>query len=328
LKKSKIVKSNEMEKLPEINIIVPLYNEEDCFDILVSRLINIIDGQKFVIEVILIDDGSTDSTPEKMKEISLKNNKFQSIFLSRNFGHQLALSAGLKYSNAVEAVFIIDGDLQDPPELLEQFYRQYKEGYDVVYAVRKTRKNSGILKIAYHFFYRIMKRFSYVDIPLDSGDFSLISRRVVDQINNMPEESRFLRGMRSWVGFNQIGISYDRPERTKGDSKYSLAKLISLAFNGIFNFSKYPIRFTMFLGILALSSSLVYFLITLIKKIFFEGVPSGFTALLFTIILFGGIQLIAIGIIGEYVLRIFFQVKNRPLFIVKERIQNSKLYVE
>jgi polyisoprenyl-phosphate glycosyltransferase len=317
-----------MDKSPEINVVVPLYNEEECFEILIERLTNLIDNLEYSIEIILIDDGSNDSTPEKMKEISLKNNKFQSIFLSRNFGHQLALSAGLKYCNASEAVFIIDGDMQDPPELLDIFYKQFKLGNDVVYAIRKTRNSSVFLKLAYRLFYRIMKRFSYIDIPLDSGDFSLISRRVVDHINSMPEESRFVRGLRSWVGFKQIGIPYDRPERIKGDSKYSLGKLISLAFNGIFNFSKYPIRVTMFMGIIALSISLFYFLITLIKKIFIGGIPSGFTALLFTIILFGGIQLIAIGIIGEYVLRIFFQVKKRPLFIVKERIKNSQLLVE
>jgi glycosyltransferase involved in cell wall biosynthesis len=314
-----------MEYPPIINIIIPLYNEEDCFENLIDRLSTLLHSSKLDIEIILVDDGSNDSTPLKMRELSLNNNKFQSIFLSRNFGHQMALSAGLKYCNAKEAILVIDADLQDPPELLEEFYRQYKAGFDVVYAIRKKRDSSFILKIAYKLFYRVMKRFSYIDIPLDSGDFSLISRRVADHLTEMPEESRFLRGMRSWVGFRQIGIPVERPERTKGDSKYSLGKLISLAFNGIFNFSKYPIRLTMFMGIIALSISLIYFIITLFKKIYIGGVPSGFTALLFTIILFGGIQLIAIGIIGEYVLRIFFQVKNRPLYIVSERIKNQEV---
>lgn len=313
-----------MDNSPDINIIVPLFNEEESFDLLIERLLKIIDNSSLKIEIILIDDGSTDNTKEKMRDLSLANNKFHSIFLSRNFGHQYALTAGLDSVNAKEAVMILDGDLQDPPEMFDEFYSQYQNGYDVVYAVRKERKGSILLKMAYRSFYKIMKRFSYIQIPLDSGDFSLLSRRVVDRINAMPEESRFLRGMRAWVGFNQIGIPYERIDRKNGKSKYSLRKLISLALNGIFNFSKYPIRFTMFIGIIALVISMMYFLITVFKKLFIGDVPLGFTALLFAIIMFGGLQLIAIGIIGEYVLKIFFQVKNRPHFIVSERIKNCK----
>lgn len=320
-----------MEKtrqLPAINILVPLYNEEESFAELTKRLINLMEGSSLNIEVLLVDDGSMDRTAFLMKQLSLVDTRFQSIFLSRNFGHQLALSAGLKYTNAREAVLIIDGDLQDPPEMLDQFYPYLNQGYDVVYAVRSSRESSFFLKLAYRAFYRIMKRFSYINIPLDSGDFSLISRRVVNKMNDMPEESRFLRGIRSWVGFKQIGIPFNRESRKNGNSKYGLGKLIGLALNGIFNFSKYPIRLTMMLGITALFTSLVYFLITLFKKIFIGDVPTGFTALLFVIILFGGLQLIAIGIIGEYILRIFFQVKKRPLYIVKERIQNGEISPE
>jgi len=313
-----------MNHLPDINIIVPLYNEIENFNILTERLISIVNKSSFKIEVILVDDGSTDGSTEKIRELALKNENFHGIFLSRNFGQQVANTAGLMFSNAKDGVLIIDGDLQDPPEMIDQFYSLYKEGYDVVYAVRHSRKGSLFYKLAYYLFYRIMRRFSYITIPLDSGDFSLLSRRVVDHINSMPEESRFLRGMRAWVGFKQIGLSYEREDRAKGSSKYNLLKLISLALNGIFNFSKYPIRFSMFLGLISFCISLVYFILTLIKKIFIGDVPTGFTAILFAVIMFGGLQLIAIGIIGEYILRIFFQVKNRPLFIVKERIQNGK----
>jgi polyisoprenyl-phosphate glycosyltransferase len=311
-------------KHPSVNIIVPLFNEEENFDHLTERLDAVIKKADFDIEIILVDDGSTDSTSNKMRELSNKNLKIHSIFLSRNFGHQIALTAGLKYTNATEAVLIIDGDLQDPPELLDEFYSKYKEGFDVVYAIRKERKRNFILKASYFLFYRIMKKFSYINIPLDSGDFSLLSRRVVDHINNMPEESRFLRGMRSWVGFKQVGLPYNREHRANGNSKYSIISLLSLAFNGIFNFSKYPMRFSTSIGMTAFSVAVIYFFITLLRKIFIGDVPLGFTALLFAIILFGGMQLIAIGIIGEYILRIFFQVKNRPLFIVKERIKNSE----
>ena len=307
---------------PQVNIIVPLFNEEEVFGELIKRLERLIDSSKLSIEVILVDDGSKDSTPQKMRELSLSNARFHSVILSRNFGHQLALTAGLKYVNATDAVLIIDGDLQDPPELLDEFYGYYKKGYDVVYAVRKKRKESIFKRLAYNWFYKFLKKVSYIDIPLDSGDFSLISTSVVNHLNAMPEESRFLRGMRSWIGFNQIGVEYEREKRFTGDSKYPLSKLVKLALNGIFNFSEYPIRFISSLGIGIIFISFIYFVSVILKKFFFGEVPQGFTALLFMIILFGGIQLLAIGIIGEYILRIFFQVKNRPLFITKERIAN------
>jgi glycosyltransferase involved in cell wall biosynthesis len=313
-----------MNQTPDINIIVPLYNEQEGFDQLIHRLKLIIDSSKHNIEVILVDDGSTDGTKGKMRELSYSNESFQSIFLSRNFGHQKAITAGMKHVNANHAIMIMDGDLQDPPEIIDQFFSQYENGYDVVYAIRKDRKGSFALKLAYRLFYLIMKKFSYIQIPLDSGDFSLMSRNVVNHINAMPEEGRFLRGMRAWVGFKQIGIPYQRGERKEGKSKYNIVKLTSLAMNGIFNFSKYPIRFTMTIGIISILISMIYFAITIYKKLFIGDVPLGFTALLFSIIMFGGLQLIAIGVIGEYILRIFFQVKNRPHFIVEEWIKNGK----
>jgi dolichol-phosphate mannosyltransferase len=305
---------------PQINFLVPLYNEEEVFASLIDRLTQIMESSPLTIEAILVDDGSRDATPRLLRELALRDARFQAIYLSRNFGHQLALSAGLSYVNASEAVLIIDGDLQDPPELLTEFYEQYKLGYDVVYAVRKKRKEGFLKKAAYKSFYAFLDKIAYIKIPIDSGDFSLVSRRVVDHLNQMPEESRFLRGMRSWIGYNQIGVEYERQERHSGQSKYPLSKLIKLAFNGIFNFSEYPIKVVFNLGLFVLIVSIVYFGHTLFKKLVFGTTPEGFTALLFTIIMFGGVQLIALGLIGEYVLRIFFQVKGRPLFIVKERI--------
>lgn len=310
---------------PQINIVVPLYNEELVFDELVNRLQKLMDNTRLSIEVILVDDGSKDNTAGKMRELSLKNEKFQSVILSRNFGHQSALSAGLNFVNASEAVLIIDGDLQDPPELLDEFYAQLKKGYDVVYAIRKNRKESYIKKLAYKWFYKFLKKISYIEIPLDSGDFSLISLRIVRQLNQMPEESRFLRGMRSWIGYSQIGLEYERERRGAGESKYTKKKLLKLAFNGIFNFSEYPIKVITNLGLFTIITSIIYFIYVVIKKIFFGDVPQGFTALLFMIIFFGGIQLFAIGLIGEYVLRIFFQVKKRPLYILKERVVNKEI---
>lgn len=309
---------------PEVSIVVPLYNEAESFPHLTKRLKDILPELPFSAEIVMIDDGSTDNTANLMRELSVDDPSFQSIFLSRNYGHQLALSAGLNYCRGTEAVMVIDGDLQDPPELLKQFYSKLKEGYDVVYAVRKKRKESFLKKLCYKVYYRIMRRMANIEIPLDSGDFGLISRRVVNVLNSMPEESRYIRGMRSWVGFKQAGIEYEREERVAGESKYSLSKLFQLAYNGIFNFSEIPVKFITNLGFISIAIALMYLVITLVKKFFFNGVPEGFTALIFSIVLFSGVQLIALGIIGEYVVRIFFQVKNRPLFVIKGKIQDGK----
>lgn len=276
------------------------------------------------IEVVLVDDGSRDNTPELMQALALTDARYHCVFLSRNHGHQLALTAGLASARGTEALMIIDGDLQDPPELLPKFYAFYQEGYDVVYAVRRKRKEGIVKRTAYYTFYRLLKSISYVDIPLDSGDFALISRRVADVLNQMPEESRYLRGMRTWIGFRQIGVEYERDERVAGTPKYSFKQLFKLAYNGIFNFSEFPIKFVTRAGGAAILLSLIYFAYVVYKKYFLEDVIEGFTALLFTIILFSGVQLVALGIIGEYVLRIFFQAKNRPLFIVKGRIVNKE----
>jgi polyisoprenyl-phosphate glycosyltransferase len=305
---------------PQINFLIPLYNEQEVFQSLIDRLKSIMDNSPLTIEAILVDDGSRDQTPLLLRTLAMQDARFQAVYLSRNFGHQLALSAGLNYVNATDAVMIIDGDLQDPPELLHDFYAHYEQGYDVVYAVRKKRKEGFFKKLAYKSFYAFLDKISYIKIPIDSGDFSLVSRRVVDHLNQMPEESRFLRGMRSWIGYEQIGVEYERHERQSGESKYPLGKLIKLAFNGIFNFSEYPIKIVFNMGLFVLMVAIIYFGQTLFKKLVYNATPEGFTALLFTIIMFGGMQLIALGLIGEYVLRIFFQVKGRPLFIVKERI--------
>ncbi|WP_373515422.1 glycosyltransferase family 2 protein, partial [Persicitalea sp.] len=313
-----------MNNSPQISIVAPLYNEAETLPHLVERLNALMDSMSLTIEIVLIDDGSLDATPTLMRQLALLDARYHCVFLSRNHGHQLALSAGIAAARATEALFVIDGDLQDPPELLPSFYAEMQQGYDVVYAVRRKRKESALKRAAYFLFYRLLKSISYVDIPLDSGDFALISRRVADVLIKMPEESRYLRGMRSWVGFQQKGVEYERDERMAGESKYSFKMLFRLAYNGIFNFSEFPVKFMSRTGAVAIAVSLVYFIVTVVKKFFFTEVIEGFTALLFVIILFSGVQLLALGIIGEYVLRIFFQSKNRPLFIVKEEIVNGE----
>ncbi len=248
------------------------------------------------------------------------------FFFKVDFGHQLRLSTGLSVARGTEAVMCIDGDLQDPPELFTAFYKLFKEGNEVVYAVRKNRKENWFKKSAYHFYYRLLKNISIVDVSLDSGDFALLSRKVVDIMNQLPEESKYLRGLRSWVGFQQTSFEYDRTERAAGETKYSFGMLYRLAYNGIFNFSDFPVKFITNMGIATVLISLSYFIYTIVKRFVFPvPVVEGFTGLLFTIILFSGVQLISLGIIGEYVLRIFFQVKGRPLFIIKNRIVDKKI---
>nr|WP_026261901.1 glycosyltransferase family 2 protein [Spirosoma panaciterrae] len=309
---------------PQISIIAPLYNETESFPYLISRLNAVMEKSPLRIEVVLIDDGSRDNTALLMQQVALTDARYHCVFLSRNYGHQIALTAGIAAARGSEALFIIDGDLQDPPELLTEFYAKYQEGYDVVYAIRKKRKENVLKRTAYAGFYRFMKAISYVDMPLDSGDFSLISRRVADVLNQMPEESRFIRGMRSWIGFKQIGVEYERDARLAGEPKYSFKMLQRLAYNGIFNFSEYPVKIITRLGMLTIGVAMIYLIQTLIKRFVYHDVPQGFTALLFVMVLFSGVQLIALGLIGEYVLRIFFQAKGRPLYVLRDVIKDQQ----
>ncbi len=319
---------DELIEGPQISIIAPLYNESETLPHLIARLNTLMDRLSLRIEVVLVDDGSRDQTALLMQQLALADARYQCIFLSRNYGHQIALTAGIAAAQGSEALFIIDGDLQDPPELLPDFYQKLTEGYDVVYAVRKKRKEGWLKRMAYAGFYQFMRSISYVDIPLDSGDFSLISRRVANIMKQMPEESRFIRGMRSWIGFRQTGVEYERDARLVGTSKYSFKMLRKLAYNGIFNFSEYPIKLVTRLGIITLVIAVLYLIQTLIKKYYYGDVPQGFTATLLVITLFSGVQLLALGLIGEYVLRIFFQSKGRPLYIVREVIRHQERQVD
>ena len=308
----------------DISIIVPLYNEEEVFNTLIERLTSVINSAPFTCEVILVNDGSVDNTCELMKSICQKDERFTGVILSRNHGHQLAVTAGLSYVRGKKGAMIIDGDLQDPPELATEFFQLLEQGYDVIYAIRKNRKEGYLKKLAYKLYYRFQKKISNFKIPIDSGDFSMLSKRVVVQLNEMPEQSRYLRGMRSWVGFKQIGYEYNRDERHAGESKYSWSQLFDLAFNGIFNFSDFPVKIITRLGFITIFFSLIYFAYNIYRRIYYNDVPQGFTATILAIILFSGVQLISLGLIGEYVLRIYNQVRNRPLFVVDSVIQDKE----
>jgi len=291
--------------------------------LLLSRLTELVSRFPEKIEVLFVDDGSSDKTPAILEQIALTNSDFCSILLSRNFGHQAAISAGLKEASGTEGVFIIDGDLQDPPELLFKFYDQLQAGYEIIYGIRKKRKEGFFLRLSYLIFYRLLNKVSNIEIPLDSGDFCLMSRRAVDILNQMPEESRFLRGMRSWIGFAQIGVEYERDGRAAGKPKYNLGRLFNLAVNGLFNFTRIPIKFIFFIGVISMSVSSIYLIYALVKRIFYGIQPSGFTGLLFIIVLAGGVQMVSLSIIGEYVSRVFFQTKKRPLYLIKKRIAKA-----
>ncbi|MBK7965267.1 MAG: glycosyltransferase family 2 protein [Bacteroidetes bacterium] len=310
--------------LPQLSIVIPLFNEEKVFTKLTERLDAALLMLNFEAEIVLVDDGSHDQTRTLIREKCLRDSNYKGILLSRNHGHQLALSAGLKNASGTKAIMVMDGDLQDPPELIIDFYNKHLEGYDVVYAIRGKRKENFIKKIAYWTYYRLQRSVSNFEIPIDSGDFGLMSRRVVDTMNAMPEQSRYLRGMRSWVGFKQIGLSYGRDARMAGKSNYSFRQLLNLAFNGIFNFSEFPVKLITHLGIYSILLSLIYIGFVIYERIVNNNVPAGFTSLIIAIVLFSGVQLISIGLIGEYVLRIYNQVRNRPLFVIDEVIEKPK----
>ncbi|MCD4745201.1 MAG: glycosyltransferase family 2 protein [Bacteroidales bacterium] len=301
-----------------ISIVVPIYNEESLIEELFERTITAISKITDSFEIICVDDGSNDNTLNKLVSFHKQENRFKVLSLSRNFGHQRAILAGLSYAKG-EYIGIMDGDLQDPPELFGKFYSKLENEFQVVYGIRKKRKESIIKKFAYWMFYRILKSWSEIDIHLDSGDFSMFTREVLNEMLSMPEQSVFLRGMRSWVGFRQTGVEYERNRREKGKTKYSIRKLLQLAANGIFSFSYVPIKFLGHLGITIILFSIIYAIYIIVKKLFYGNMPQGFTTLILVIIFFSGIQLVSIRILGEYIVRTYKETKKRQLFIIKDK---------
>ncbi len=300
---------------PTLCVIVPCYNEEEVLPRLADQLRSFAGGMSNPVRVLFVDDGSQDRTFELIDAACAQDNRFGSVHLSRNFGHQTAVSAGLAYADG-DAVAVIDADLQDPPEVIAEMMKKWEEGYDVVYGIRRNRKEGPAMRLAYSLFYRFLKSVSNVSLPLDAGDFSLMDRRVVDTINRMPEHNRFVRGLRGWVGFKQIGIPYDRSARQAGTPKYNMSRLWKLALDGIISFSSAPLRVASWLGAAASVFGFVLLLWAVFSALFLQKVPSGWASLAVMLLFFGGVQLLVLGIIGEYVGRIFEEVKNRPQFIV------------
>jgi len=272
-------------------------------------------------EIILVNDGSTDATLEIARELILHYPALRVVNLSRNFGHQLAATAGIDVARG-DAIILMDSDLQDPPELINTFLQHWQQGYDVVYAVRRSRRGeSGFKVTTARLFYRLEQRLTNIQIPLDTGDFRLISRRVADVLRQAREKHRFLRGLTSWAGFSQIGVPYDRDSRHSGTSKYSLSKMLRFAVDGLTAFSEIPLRFATYVGFFISGLSFIYAVVILGLKFAHRNTP-GYTSMMVAILFLGGVQLITIGILGEYVGRIYDQSKHRPLYVI-DRIDDS-----
>jgi len=324
--------SVQYAQTPQISVVVPLFNEEGNVAPLIERIeaiLNRLPGAPSH-EIILVNDGSRDGTLQAVRAQMLRRPDIVVVNLSRNFGHQLAATAGLDVARG-EAVVLMDGDLQDPPELIEAFFTKWREGYDVVYAVRRSRKGESPFKVfTARLFYRAIKRLTNVSIPVDTGDFRLMSRRVVDAIHRSPERHRFLRGLVSWVGFNQTGVEYDRDERHSGTTKYPLTKMIRFAIDGITSFSDVPLRFASYLGFSASLVAFIYAIVVIGYKVLSLRPPAytpGWASTIVAVLFLGGVQLISLGILGEYIGRIYDEVKGRPLYLISdvERSPEPKL---
>ncbi|KZL92015.1 glycosyltransferase family 2 protein [Clostridium magnum] len=304
-----------------ISIVVPMYFEEEVAKECYTRLSNVVIKNNLNYELIFVNDGSTDKTLQILEEFAKKDSHVKVISFSRNFGHQIAVTAGIDKSKG-DAVIIIDADLQDPPELIPQMIRLWEEGNDVVYGKRKKRDGESLFKLTTaKLFYRVLNKMSSVEIPMDTGDFRLIDRKVVEALKKMPEHNRFLRGMSSWIGFKQIPLEYERKERFAGETKYPLKKMIKFAEDGIFSFSSKPLKLVEHLGFDSILVSLVVFIYLLIKISLGSSVSSiGWITTLTVACFIGGIQLISVGIVGEYITRIYDESKCRPLYIVDKEI--------
>jgi polyisoprenyl-phosphate glycosyltransferase len=300
---------------PRVSLAIPVYNEEAVIPELLRRtsaVLGSLPGGPH--EIVFANDGSSDRTLEMLEEAAQHDDRLVVVDLSRNFGHQIALTAALDHVSGDVAI-LMDGDLQDPPEAVPRLLEAYQQGYDVVYVRRVNRKESWLLRACYYLFYRLLAVLSSTQLPLDSGDFGLMSRRVIDEMRRMPEHHRYLRGLRTWVGFRQIGIPIERSARHAGKAKYSPIKLLMLAFDGIFAFSIVPLRAAAILGLLAIVLSGIYSLYALYAK-FWLGSPQGFTAVIIVMTFLSGMNLFFMGVIGEYVGRVYEETKGRPHYVV------------
>ncbi|MCI9625228.1 MAG: glycosyltransferase [Clostridia bacterium] len=303
-----------------LSVVVPMYFEEEVVQECYKRLCDVLHN-KYRYELIFVNDGSTDKTLPLLEEIAAVDKCVKVVSFARNFGHQAAVTAGIAKAQG-DALVIIDADLQDPPELIPDMVKLWQQGHEVVYAKRKKRKGESKFKlITAKFFYRFLDAMTDIQIPTDTGDFRLIDRKVAEVFKTMPERNRFIRGMVSWIGFSQIPIEYERDERFAGETKYPLKKMLKFASDGIVSFSVKPLRLVLLLGFIATFIAFLLFLYAVLGKIFFPAATSGgWASLMATIAFFGGVQLLSLGIVGEYIARIYEESKDRPLYIVAKEI--------
>jgi polyisoprenyl-phosphate glycosyltransferase len=320
------VGSDARNQEPVLSIVIPIFNEAENIETLHARLTAVLRDMRYEYEIVYVDDGSHDQSPILLNRIVRGDGRVIVVELARNFGHQVAISAGLEHSRG-QAVCIMDADLQDPPEVLPKFLEKWREGAEVVYAIRTMRKEWWGKRLAYAAFYRLLQRVANIKIPLDAGDFCIMDRCVVDQLVQMPERNRFVRGIRSWIGFRQVGLAYERHSRHAGRPKYTFRKLIYLALDGLISFSHMPLRIITLLGIAVSFLSFTVALFYVIKKLALGvGIP-GFTTLVVSIFFLAGIQLMTIGVIGEYIGRISDEVKHRPLYVARRITRRAPPFV-
>lgn len=305
-------------KIKEISVVIPIYNEDFGLPELYKRLTDSLRKITNNYELIFVNDGSKDNSLVQLIALAKTDRNVKYISFSRNFGHQVAISSGLDFATG-NVVVIIDGDLQDPPELIPELYKKYKEGYKVVYAKRKSRKGETIFKkTTATIFYRLLKRITSIDIPLDTGDFRLIDKKVVEQLKVMPEKSKFLRGQIAWLGFKQTFVEFERDARKYGNTDFTTKKMFRFAMDGITGFSDFPLRLASWLGLIVSTFAFIVIVYALYTKFVLRGGISGWTSIVISTMFIGGIQLLTIGIIGEYINRINTETRNRPLYIIEE----------
>jgi glycosyltransferase involved in cell wall biosynthesis len=315
-----------MEENPTISVIAPIFNEAQTLPELYRRMCEVLDSIGKTWELILVDDGSTDGSTDIIRSLGKKDRRVRPVIFARNFGHQIAVTAGLDYSRG-QAVIIIDADLQDPPELIVDMYAKWREGYEVVYAVRTEREGESWFKLfTASLFYRLIYRITDVDIPMDTGDFRLLDRKVVNVLNKMRERHRFLRGMSVWVGFRQIGVPYKRAARFAGETKYPLKKMLRFASDAITGFSFFPLQVATYMGFISAGLSILAIPVVIILRLFGSHNPLiGQATTLIAVLFLGGVQLISLGILGEYIGRLYDEAKGRPLYIVREAPEDMEL---
>jgi dolichol-phosphate mannosyltransferase len=303
---------------PDLSVVIPLHNEEANLPELHRRLSATLEGVGLRYELIFVEDGSTDRTAEMLESLADEDPLTRPVFLARNYGHQPAVSAGLAQACGAACV-LMDGDLQDPPEVLPGLVAKWREGFEVVYAVRRKRKEGPLKRAGYFLFYRLLAAVAELEIPLDSGDFCLMDRQVVEALNQLPERQRFVRGLRSWVGFRQTGFEYERAARVAGETKYTFVRLLGLAVDGLVSFSGKPLRLASGLGLLA-NMGAAALMLWVFWDAFSRGTaPQGWASLAVIVMFMGGVQLISLGLLGEYIRIIFLESKGRPTYVVRER---------